>query len=75
MNNYLKMIKKSDTMKVYEQLLNEREMNAQEKLLNNYLKEIKKLNEEIIFLKSINSYPKNKDMNLLKQKIIYQMKK
>ena len=60
--------KKSDTMKVYEQLLNEREMNAQEKLLNNYLKEIKKLNEEIIFLKSINSYPKNKDMNLLKQK-------
>jgi flagellar hook-associated protein FlgK len=45
-------------MKVYEQLLNEREMNAQEKLLNNYLKEIKKLNEEIIFLKSINSYPK-----------------
>ena len=50
---------KSDAMKIYEQLLNEREINAQEKLLNNYLKEIKKLNEEIIFLKSLNSYPKN----------------
>ena len=47
--------KKSDTMKIYEQILNEREINTQEKLLNNYLKEIKKLNEEIIFLKSINS--------------------
>ena len=42
-------------MKIYEQILNEREINTQEKLLNNYLKEIKKLNEEIIFLKSINS--------------------
>ena len=44
---------KSDTMKVYEQLLNEREITTQENLLNNYLKEIKKLNEEIIFLKSL----------------------
>ena len=44
---------KSDTIKVYEQLLNEREINTQEKLLNNYLKEIKKLNEEIIFLKGL----------------------
>ena len=44
---------KSDTTKVYEQLLNEREINTQEKLLNNYLKEIKKLNEEIIFLKNL----------------------
>ena len=52
---------KSDTIKIYEQLLNEREINTQEKLLNNYLKEIKKLNEEIIFLKSLNSYKKNKD--------------
>ena len=43
---------KSDTMKVYEQLLNEREITTQENLLNNYLKEIKKLNEEILFLKS-----------------------
>ena len=44
---------KSDTTKVYEQLLNEREINTQEKILNNYLKEIKKLNEEIIFLKGL----------------------
>ena len=44
---------KSDTMKVYEQLLNEREITTQENLLNNYLKEIKKLNEQIIFLKSL----------------------
>ena len=44
---------KSDTTKVYEQLLNEREINTQENLLNNYLKEIKKLNEEIIFLKNL----------------------
>ena len=58
---------KSDTMKIYEQLLNEREINTQEKLLNNYLKEIKKLNEEIIFLKSINSYPKNKSIDSLKE--------
>ena len=49
---------KSDTMKVYEQLLNEREINTQENLLNNYLKEIKKLNEEILFLKSL--HPGNK---------------
>ena len=63
-NNKNKIDKnKSDTMKVYEQLLNEREINAQEKLLNNYLKEIKKLNEEIIFLKSMNLYPKNKPQN------------
>ena len=47
--------KKSDTTQVYEQLLNEREINTQENLLNNYLKEIKKLNEEIIFLKSFQS--------------------
>ena len=40
---------KSDTMSVYEQLLNEREITTQENLLNNYLKEIKKLNEQIIF--------------------------
>ena len=40
---------KSDTMKVFENLLNEREINTQEKLLNNYLKEIKSLNEEIDF--------------------------
>ena len=52
---------KSDTIKIYEQLLNEREINTQEKLLNNYLKEIKKLNEEIIFLKSVNSIKKNKN--------------
>ena len=57
---------KSDTMKIYEQLLNEREINTQEKLLNNYLKEIKKLNEEIIFLKSMNSYPQ-KNIDSLKQ--------
>ena len=44
---------KSDAKKVYEQILNEREINAQEKLLNNYLKEIKKLNEEIYFLKTL----------------------
>ena len=61
---------KSDTMKIYEQLLNEREINTQDKLLNNYLKEIKKLNEEIIFLKSINSYPKKNSLqqnNLLNE--------
>ena len=58
---------KSDTMKVYEQLLNEREINTQENLLNNYLKEIKKLNEEIIFLKSLP--PANKPTGIgLKQK-------
>ena len=44
---------KSDAKKVYEQMLNEREIDAQEKLLNNYLKEIKKLNEEIYFLKTV----------------------
>ena len=58
---------KNDTNKIYEQLLNEREINTQEKLLNNYLKEIKKLNEEIIFLKSINSLPKNKGIDSLQQ--------
>ena len=58
---------KSDTMTIYEQLLNEREINTQEKLLNNYLKEIKKLNEEIIFLKSMNSYPKKKIDSLNQQ--------
>ena len=51
--------KKSDTTQVYEQLLNEREINTQENLLNNYLKEIKKLNEEIIFLKSFQSGSKS----------------
>ena len=60
---------KSDTMKIYEQLLNEREINAQEKLLNNYLKEIKKLNEEIIFLKSMN-YPKKQQNNSSNEEII-----
>ncbi len=44
---------KSDSKKVYEQLLIEREINTQENLLNNYLKEIEKLNKEIYFLKTI----------------------
>ena len=57
-NNNNNQDNKSDTMKVYEQLLNEREINTQENLLNNYLKEIKKLNEEILFLKSL--HPGNK---------------
>ena len=55
--------KKSDTQKIYEQILNEREINTQEKLLNNYLKEIKKLNEEIIFLKSLNSISNKNPIN------------
>ena len=54
-NNNNNVNNKSDTTQVYEQLLNEREINTQENLLNNYLKEIKKLNEEIIFLKSLPS--------------------
>ena len=60
---------KSDTMKVFENLLNEREINTQEKLLNNYLKEIKSLNEEIIRLKSTNLYQKNKNIDSLNQNI------
>ncbi len=42
-----------DAMKIYEQLLNEREITTQENLLNNYLKEIEKLNKEIYFLKTL----------------------
>ena len=46
---------KPDTLKIYEQLLNEREITTQENLLNNYLKEIERLNKEIYFLKTIPS--------------------
>jgi len=54
------LLEKKDSLNIYEQLLNDRDVETQEKLLQSYQKEIEELNKEINFLKSIPSGNNNK---------------